>query len=82
MGTKKLESWQLDKNLKKHRLTVMDTIAYEKGYKDALRKAKKLVKRHMCLPCDYCYGAITSNVRKKNPCDMAHVYLGIKELER
>jgi len=69
-------------DLKKHRLTVMDTIAYDKGYKDALRKARKIVKGQMCLPCDYCYGAITSDVRKRNPCNMAHAYLGLKELSK
>lgn len=69
-------------DLKNHRLTVMDTIAYERGYKDALRKAKKLVKKHMCLPCDYCYGAIMSGVRKKNPCNIAYIYLGLKEMDK
>jgi hypothetical protein len=79
MGTKKLESWQLDKNLKKHRLTVMDTTAYERGYKDAMKRARRTVKQHMCLPCDYCYGAIASDVKKKNPCSVATIYLNLKK---
>jgi len=82
MGTKRLESWQLDKNLKKHRLTVMDTIAYECGYNDAMKLARKTVKGHMCLPCDYCFGAIASDIRKKNPCDIATIYLALKELSK
>jgi len=65
--------------LENHRLTVMDTIAYDKGYKDGLKKAKKLIKRHMCLPCDYCYGAIASSVKKRNPCDIATAYLAVDE---